>query len=236
LAKESTEQKAFREIIRLILSHKYSPGSPLIEKQIAEELGMSRTPVRGALRQLVAIGLLDNSTKRNGSCIIPVLSRKDLEKLNEARLLLEPRVAYEAALNADPEKYEKFKALLEEEKHCYCTGDMDIYEINEELHFGIAAMADNPYLERCIKQVFWRTQLYVFFFDTFYMDSCNRGQIMDPELSIGHREHAGIIDAIFCRNGEKAETLMKEHVLSTFNMLTANAGFRYFLGGSKQRL
>lgn len=225
MAKESAEKRAYREIIRLILSQKYPPGSSLIEVQIADQLGMSRTPVRNALRQLVSEGLLENPTNR--SCVIPVLSRRDLEKLNETRLLLEPKAAFAAAENADPKRHPEFLALLEKEKQGYYTGDYEIYNINKEIHFGIASMAQNPYLERCVKQIFWRSELYFFFFDTFYVGNSKGERLRDPEKSKGYKEHVALIDAIFSKDSKKSEQLMKEHILSTFRALTENASFRH---------
>lgn len=221
---KSAEDKAYKAIIRLILAQKYPPGSSLVEAQLAEDLGMSRTPIRSALRRLTTDGFLENPFNR--SCVVPRLSRKDLEKLFDLRLLLESKAACEAALNAPESSRGEFEQLIAKEREGYYTGDQDLYEINQQIHFGIAALSENIYLEGAIKPLFWRSELYVFFFDTFYVSNEKKPLLRDPDKSRSHKEHKALVDAIFRRSPAEAQEIMKAHILSTKGMLTTNAGFQ----------
>lgn len=221
---KSAEDKAYKAIIRQILDQKYPPGSSLVEAQLAEDLGMSRTPIRNALRRLTTDGFLENPFNR--SCRVPKLSRRDLEKLFDLRLCLETKAACDAALNAPEERREEFEKLIAEEREGYYTGNKDLYEINQQIHFGIAALSGNIYLEGAIKPLFWRSELYVFFFDTFYVSNEKKPLLRDPDKSRSHKEHKALVDAIFRHSAVEAAEIMKLHILSTKSMLTTNAGFQ----------
>jgi DNA-binding GntR family transcriptional regulator len=222
--KGSAEEKAYQSIIGLIINQQYPPGTPLPETQVSEEIGMSRTPVRNALRRLIADGFLDSSFNR--SARVPSLSSKDLQSLFDLRLLLEPKAAYEAAANVSAHQKDVFDQLIVKEKEGYYQRDPDLYKINEQIHFGIAALSENVYLERAIKPVFWRSELYVFFFDNLYMGNDPKSRLRDPEKSISHKAHCLLIEAIFQNDSQKAEKVMREHILSTKKGLTNNANYR----------
>ena len=59
----NAEETAYEAIVKMVLSKEFAPGDRLIESEIAEELGLSRTPVRNALRKLTAVGFLENPPK-----------------------------------------------------------------------------------------------------------------------------------------------------------------------------
>ena len=214
----SSEDRAYQEIIGMIVSQKYPPGSTLVESQLAVQLNMSRTPVRNALCRLVSDGLLDNPS--NKSCIIPILSRKDLEELFRLRVLVEPKIARLAAERFDETQKIYFMDLLAQERRYGKDPEVKAYEINEKLHFGIARMSQNEYFQRTLKQFFWRCQLYLFFFDSFYIEpggGGDRGLESDVKSA---KEHEELLEAIFCKDADKAESVMKRHVELTHAMLT----------------
>ena len=223
--RESAEERAYQSIIRLIINQQYPPGALLIEAQISKEIDMSRTPIRNALRRLCSDGFLDSSF--NKSVRVPSLSSKDLQTLFELRLLLETKAAFEAAVNAKPHQKEEFDQIILKEKEGYYQGDPYLYKINEQIHFGIAALSQNIYLARAIKPLFWRSELYVFFFDSFYIGNEQKNLLRDPEKSVSHSEHCMLVDAIFQNDSKKAEEIMRQHILSTKTMLTTNASIRF---------
>ncbi len=221
---QSAEEKAYKAIIRLILEQKYPPGASLVEAQLAEDLGMSRTPIRNALRRLISDGFLENPFNR--SCRVPFLSRKDLEKLFDLRLLIESKAAYEAALHAKESLRAQFEQLIDRERDAYYKGDQELYEINRQIHLGIAALSENTYINGVIKPLFWRSEIYILFFDTFYVGNESKPLLRDPEKSKSHQEHRALVDAIFRGAPAEAQEIMRAHILSTQNMLTTNASFQ----------
>ena len=221
LDKKSSEDRAYAEIMAMILSQEIPPGSVMMEGALAERLQMSRTPVRAALRRLVSSGLLEITSNRGAS--VPILSKKDWDDLFELRLRVEPRIAALAALKYDGERGAFLRGLVEEEKKDQHEDSLSLQEINERLHLGIAELADNKYMFMSLKLVFWRCQLYVCFFDSFLPAAKDR--VMDrfekPYELTSIAQHERIVDAITSKDPEQAEEVMKEHILSTYQRSTS---------------
>jgi len=221
LDKKSSEDRAYAEIMAMILSQEIPPGSVMMEGALAERLKMSRTPIRAALRRLVSSGLLDITSNRSAS--VPILSKKDWDDLFELRLRIEPRIASLAAMKFGPEKGSFLRELVEEEKKEHHDDSLSLQEINERLHLGIAELADNKYMFMSLNQVFWRCQLYVCFFDSFLPAAKERvvDRFEKPYELTSIAQHERIVDAITSRNAEQAEDVMREHIMSTYQRSTS---------------
>ena len=212
MGKENLEEFAYRSIIRLILDNRFKPGDFLLETELAERLNLSRTPVRHALGQLVAEGFLDKKKKKG--CYIPLPSAEDAKHVFFARESIERQTAASAAIYATDEDISELRALLGKEKQIVDSQNKEAYtSINEKLHLGIARMCKNRYLEQYCRHIFWRSNIYIFFFDNYYTQKDYGVQKFAP------REHAKIVDAIENRNAEKSGNLMKQHVRFTFERL-----------------
>lgn len=215
------EERAYAEILRAIVTQKYAPGDHLAEAKVAEDLNMSRTPVRGALKQMIAYGMLEYV--KNVGCRIPILTPYDMESVFQIRAILESKAAALAAMRATNAEVERLFALLEEEKEFYTEGETAKYtQINEQLHLGVAALSKNLYLERYLSQTFWRSELYIVFFDRFYYKGTvpHRKQRRDPAESRSCREHDALLRAIATGDPDLAANAMAEHVKSTYEHLT----------------
>lgn len=216
MPKVSAEDRAHKEIIKLILSRKYAQGDRLVEA----ELALSRTPVRNAPRKLIAEGLLENQD--NKGCLIPRITPSDMEAVFGVRTLLEGWEAAAAAKLATSTEVYQLDKLLDAERELYAQGSMELYtEVNQQIRLGIAALSRNDYLERFIRQAFWRAELYIFFFDRFYIrPSETEAPIRNPEKSQSCRKHARLVQAIASRDSSVAESVMKEHIQSTYQTIT----------------
>jgi len=186
--------------------------------------------VRNALRRLVAEGLLE--ARANRSVILPPLSRRDMEDLYRVRLLTEPWAAHDAALRAPAEERGAFEALIERERGCYFSGDPRIYEVNREIHLGVARLSGNRHWENLVRQLFWRCELYVLFFDHFFRRTGQEDLLRDPDRSKSHREHRELLEAIFGHRPEEARKAMEGHIRSTLSMLADNSASLRQLGGA----
>jgi len=220
MKRPTAEERAHREILRLIVSQRYAPGDRIFENELAEELGLSRTPIRNALRKLLAEGILEN--EGGLGCFIPKLTPSDMENVCQTRILLESRAAAIAAKTATRVEVERLEALLREEQDFYQAGQQDLYTaVNERLHLGIASLSKNDYLERFTRQVFWRSALYTFFFDRFYGNVPPREEpLRDPSKSRSCQEHRALVAAIAARDPRTAEEAMRDHISSTHQTLT----------------
>lgn len=215
------EERAYNQILSAIADQKYAPGDHLIETKVADDLNMSRTPVRNALKKLIASGMLEYSP--NVGCKIPVLTPHDMENVFLTRILLEAQAAELAAKRATDIEIERLFELLHQEKEFYSQGKSSDYtKVNELLHLGIAGLAKNSYLARFISQAFWRAELYIFFFDRFYFKGNHPGRIpnRDPNESQSCREHDALIGAIAAGKPDEAAAAMRAHVKSTYDTIT----------------
>ncbi|QTX33394.1 GntR family transcriptional regulator [Aminithiophilus ramosus] len=215
----TAEERAHQKIVELILSRAYAPGDRLVETELAQSLGLSRTPIRNAMRQLVAEGLLEAQDGKG--CYVPRLTPEDMRDIFKARIYLEGKAALEAATARTERDVDYVRDLLEREKEHYRAGRLHEYtEINKAFHLVVASMARNPYIEKFARQTFWRSELYIFFFDRFYVPEEPEKPLRDPSQSRSCQEHERIVEAISAGDGTLAEVTMKAHILTTYSLMT----------------
>jgi DNA-binding GntR family transcriptional regulator len=213
---ESMGEGAYRSIIRMILTYQFKPGDVLLEIELAERLGLSRTPVAYALGRLVAEGFLEKRKKMG--CIIPVPSADDARKVFYARQVIEGQTAAAAARLARPEEIEELERALGVQDQAYASHSKDKFsDSNQTFHLGIARMARNPYFERYCRHAFWRSNVYIFYYDTFYRDLQE-----STEISLTQVYHRRIFEAIARRDPQEAGKLMEQHVVITYEGILAS--------------
>jgi DNA-binding GntR family transcriptional regulator len=210
--RESAEERAYRSIIGLILSGRYRPGDFLLELDLAPQLGMSRTPVSRALARLISEGFLSKMPKKGS--FIPLPTPEDASQVFFAREAVEGQAAAAAALHATPEEVEALRRYIAGDEEAVLTRSREQFSSNNELlHLGIARASRNTYLEKWCRNIFWRSNVYVFYFDGFYRPDDAIVPQKTPE------QHAAILDAIAARDPEKAADRMRAHIRRTFEAL-----------------
>jgi DNA-binding GntR family transcriptional regulator len=191
------------ELRRLILDGTLAPGERLIEDRLAELLGVSRNPIREAIRVLEAEGFLD-VTARRGS-FVATLSAKQAADLFDVRLALEPLGARLAAQNASPAHTERMKALLQEAQTAPDEHGLDdLSELHTELHSIIFEMTGNAYLIAIAIPMVKRGQWLL----------RQSSPLRNPSA---WSEHHGLIAAIEAGDPDLAEAQARHHVLSVRN-------------------
>lgn len=135
-------QQAYEIIKEDIFSGRYAPGSWLQEKTIAEELGISRSPVREALRMLVADGIA--TVTPNKGIFVRTYTPKDIENIFEVREAIENY----AMIHTRPEVIQQHRAQLEEEisqfHKLHRTDDLETYiRLDANFHHQIVEMNAN---------------------------------------------------------------------------------------------
>ncbi len=215
MAGKNLDEFVYKKIIELILNNQFKPGEFILETELAESLGLSRTPVRHALGQLVAEGFLDKKKKKG--CFIPLPDPKDARHVFFIREHLEGLAASGAAENADTGDIDFLKECLEKECELGSLADektqMASLSLNEAFHMGIARFSGNPYIEHYCRHSFWRSHTYICFFDVAYMGNTPGPQRISP------RQHIDIVRAIEQQDAARAGELMRDHVRTTFNKL-----------------
>ena len=215
MAGKNLDEFAYKKIIELILKDRFKPGEFLLETELADSLGLSRTPVRHALGQLVAEGFLDKKKKKG--CFIPLPSPEDAKNVFLVREHLEGLAAEAAAGCATDRDIFFLKDIIEKEKALGSLKDEEtklaVLSLNEKFHMGIARISRNPYIEQYCRHSFWRSHTYICFYDRCYI-----GLAPGPQR-IGPRQHIDIVTAIESGDAAAAGELMRTHVRTTFDML-----------------
>lgn len=212
---------AYHLIRRAIVEGAYPPGQRLVEQRLAEEHGLSRTPVREALRMLQAEGLVD--FERNRGAAVRRLTVDDIADIYELRSRLEGYACERAAVRATDDQIDRmrvaadrFAAHVDTLAEVTAVGSAqpapglfhDLTRWNDELHLTILEAASN---ERLTTTLF-RTVDHPLVFQAFRR--YDHGQLGRSALF-----HRLIQQALAAREGDRASRLMAEHVLQGRDVL-----------------
>lgn len=200
--KSSLCQQAVDLLRRRIQGSVLAPGQRLDEAALAAELGISRTPLREALKMLSAQGLVRLKPRRG--CFVAELSLADLEEIFPIMAMLEGRVAFEAVRKAAPEDLKRLDALHEKlEKHA-AAGDVDrYYDVNYHFHDALQELAGNRWLQQLIGDLRKLLRL-----------SRHRSLGLAGRLQASLGEHRALMQALHARNPAAAQRLMKAHLMA----------------------
>jgi GntR family transcriptional regulator of vanillate catabolism len=209
---EAVKTRAERALISLrqrILSGALSGGTRLFEVAVAEDLAISRTPVRAALAQLAEEGLLDRA--KGGGFVVRSFDISDVEDTIELRGVLEGTAARFAAergvtaaqLAEADEIIRNIDRRLSVERV-----EMEKYSHwNSRFHDLLVRLSGSAALARELARV---TALPFASPSAFLDDETHAGQLLGS-LRNAHEQHRAIIDAIRNREGARAESLAREH-------------------------
>jgi DNA-binding GntR family transcriptional regulator len=117
------ERRVYERLRDEIIAGELQPGEQLVEARIAEELGVSKTPVREALIRLQRDGLVEIEPYRGARVLEP--SEQDVREILELRRLLESQIARELALSRPPEVIAALEASISESKEAAGAGDLE---------------------------------------------------------------------------------------------------------------
>jgi DNA-binding GntR family transcriptional regulator len=184
------------EIVRGVLP----PGAPLDETDIAGRFSVSRTPVREALRQLAASGLVETRAHRGAVVARPTLER--LTGMFEAMAELEAICAGLAAERMTPVERHRLEAIHEELRVLSHAGNPDrFHEVNERFHNAIYAGSQNAYIAEMTLATRVRVQPF------------RRAQFRNlGRLAKSHAEHDRVVVAIMRGDKSGAEIAMRAHI------------------------
>jgi len=182
----------------MILSGDLMAGERIIEDRIAAKLGVSRNPVREAIRLLETSGLV-NVEPRKGAYVAE-LDIEGAHKIQELRIVLEAWIISEAAIRHTATDLAKIDKCLELGIAASKEGDLvKASEMHRNFHLAIEDSCNNPFLRSVMDPLRHRTEL------VFSVVVENRGAVI-------WEEHSRIRDAIAHRKPKLAQTLMVEHI------------------------
>lgn len=195
---ESLAEKAYVAIRRLIVTLALGPGSVINERELVEQLGIGRTPVREALRRLAQEGLVEVYPRR-GMFVTDVDVRK-LALVSEVRAALEPEAARLAAERATDAERAELKELLGE-LDAAGADDHALMALDERIHRAVYRCARNDLLATTLEQ-YYVLALRIW---TIALDR-------QHELNDAVQGHRALLEAIHDGDGERAAATMRAHV------------------------
>ncbi len=196
----SLSEQVFETLEAEILNGKRAPGESLIELKISAELGVSRTPVREALRMLEQKGLVEAIP--NKGAVVLGISRKDLADVYEIRTYVEglaARWAAEHCTEADLQELQEMVAL--QRFYCQRGSDNRMNDLDSQFHEKIYAISNSRPLRHVLSELHHMISRF------------RRRAFASPERSVrAIEEHQRILEAMEARDSARAEALMAEHV------------------------
>lgn len=194
----SLAEVACDEIRRAIREGRIATGAHLTEVDLAAWLGMSRTPIREAMRRLQSEGLLLNQPFRGA--LVMRLDADDMRQMFAVRELLEPAAAAACAANAGPVEIAALKSILDQEA-AQLDNPAALIPLNRQFHDIILECARNQFLSKAIAGVY---SLIPLLGDSNLLNG--------PHARAAHDQHRSIVDAIERRDAARAEAVAREHV------------------------
>lgn len=198
----SLTSKVFKSMEKAILSGEFLPGESLTEQSLSAELGVSRTPVREALRQLELEGLV--KTVPNKGAEVVGLSEKDVDDIYTIRVHIEGLAARWAAENITDEDIKKLRDTLELQEFYAAKGDSDrVKSLDSAFHEALYKACESNPLRQILSQLHNNIQR-------------SRGLSIQSagRASAAVEEHRRIFEAIAAHNGELAENEAQAHIVN----------------------
>ncbi len=200
LHQNSLHQEVASSLREEIFAGALAPGSFLDEADLCQRLGISRTPLREALKVLTAEGLLRHEPRRG--CFVSVVTEQDLDDIFPVIALLEGRCAYEAARNASDSDLIELGTLHDKlQGHAKAGRITDYYACNFAIHEAIILLANNRWLSQSIADLRKILKLS-------RLQSLGAPGRLKQSLS----EHMTVFAALKSRDSEGAEAAMRTHL------------------------
>jgi DNA-binding GntR family transcriptional regulator len=215
---DSSPHKQLRHVVadqlrNSILEGHYRPGEWLRQEHLAQELGVSQMPVREALKELTAEGLIEHVPYRGVRVI--EFSPDDIEDLYTHRAFLEGKATRLAAQKITAKEISELERLQEQMEQNFARENLATYrEINRRFHQVIFTASRRGYLIRTLAQMWaaFPTMLIGNFAITAENPLPNRD-------AIDSREHRVLIDALKRHDAEASELAMRHHIEETGRQL-----------------
>lgn len=191
--------KVYESLQQAILTGVVAPGARLSVPALAQQLGVSRSPVREAVQRLIQDQLAREQPQ--GGAIVASIGRSDLADLYEVREVLEGRAAALAARRRPPGAMGELEQVLGEHEAAVVAADLDGHvRLDMQFHALIREAAGNRHIERVLGEI----QMLI------------RLAMLTTTLTAGParavRDHRRILDAVRAGHPEQAERAAREHI------------------------
>ncbi len=205
------QKDAYILILEAIDAGDFKPGDRLVESELAERLGVSRTPVREALQRLETQAML---TRDGRSLIVASLDHNQLAELYTVRSELEGLAARLAARHATPEEVRVLRSMVEEDRALVGGDPRILSRANKRFHRQIHLASHNRFLVQQLDLVHRSMALMA-----------NTSFAAEGRDQVALDEHDQIVAAIEAGQGEAADQALRTHISRAFETrLRVDAG------------
>lgn len=204
---DSLSLKARQQTEEFILQGILKAGDKITERDLADRLGMSRAPVREAIRELISVGLLEQISARQ--IVVRQLLLSEVKEIFSIREMLEAKAAGTAAERIQDVDLRKLDELHAEMKRIANSDDLtDYFDLNIQFHKLIHTVADSPRLMNLIDQVMRESLLFR-----------SRSLADHENIQKSIEEHEQLIKAFKEHDQQLASILMARHIQGGFKRL-----------------
>jgi DNA-binding GntR family transcriptional regulator len=195
-------ERAYVELRDRIVTLRLAPGTVLREDELMREMGIGRTPLREAVKRLALENLVAVQPRRG--TFVTAVEASDIVNITEVRAELEGYAAELAALRMDGEARAAAEALMDEIDEVTKPHDQEwLMRFDERIHHFVWEASGNPYLVETLERYFTHS------LRIWYL-------VLDRVPGLGHAVHdqMHLLEALLSRDGARARTIMREHVLA----------------------
>lgn len=198
MGQASKQSIAYGYLCSSIISGRMAPGTPIIEREVCERLGVSRTPVREALRRLSSEGLVDFITNRGA--FVSGLTKEKVRQLYEVKEALETMAAVLCTRRAGEKELREIEKCINTQERHVAEGAIE-QSLDDDVHFHILLVKScgNPMLEQHAISLTLQTRRMMSAYDV------NR-------MSEYIRQHRSILKGIRTGNVSAVVTAVGEHI------------------------
>lgn len=194
--KTSPVKLVYDDIRNKIIHRQMFPGNRIIEEDLAQELGTSRTSIRSALQQLRQDGFVEIIPNRGSFVVQPTL--EDVIALYDARLTLELGAVRAAVERVTADTIRCLEHNLQQQLALDENYSISAYSaINRDFHWQIVRAAHNPYYERFLTEIYNKVEVYMLFYDK------------SIDNSYSYCSHEEMLNALRERDLARAEAAVK---------------------------
>ena len=195
------KDKAYESLKKQILGGSLRPGHFLSERRVATELGMSKTPVREALERLMGEQFVSVSPQQG--YVVRGCSIREVAEHFEFRLNLEPFFLRQSARFLTPLQAKELSAQIESQEAALTSWDMErAIELDAGFHLMFARFAGNREMLNVMSRLCER--MFRLVARVFELDSAR--------FANNYQEHCAIADAVLARDGDRAASLLTDHL------------------------
>jgi DNA-binding GntR family transcriptional regulator len=205
---KNLDAKVYDRLKAMILDRKLLPGEKIPQERLAQVLGISRTPLVNALKYLEKENLVQSLPRRG--FFVRVFTKQEMISIFELREVLEGLAARRAALNISDREIEHLRDFFQSFKGLSDITDIRAYAREDRrFHAFLLDIGAKEFLKSILE-----TYNVIIF---SYQVISSEGLVQSPNESI--QDHLGVVDAVSRRDGEAAETLMRNHLKKSIAIL-----------------